>query len=240
VPRWPRYAIGIAVLLVVVLVTAWAAGTQRSGPDATAAGPPGSTDAVRLGPEPGEDVTAYLARVAVVPDATDPTPRLALVQFDAGLTPAAAAAAVGNAPALSAVVRVPIPRVQTALRDVDLQPAPPEAAFRAALTTAAGQAGQDVVVAPAGTRRAAVAAAEAAALGRPDCGCLVAVVVRVPPADVAALRARPGVRAVQVAPPGTVRTRLAVSPLLPDQGPGRPDGPVVGPVPDDGSVPPTG
>ncbi|MCD2190076.1 hypothetical protein [Actinomycetospora soli] len=229
----------MAVLLVVVLVTAWAAGTQRSGPDPTG-GPAGGTDAVRLGPGPGEDVTAYLARVAAVPEPGDPAPRLALVQFDASLAPGSAAAAVGNVTPLRAVVRVPFPRVQTALREIDLQPAPPEAALRAALTTAAGQATQDATVAAPGTRRAAVAAAEAAALGRPDCACLVAVVVRVAPADVPALRARPGVRAVQVALPDATRTRLAVSPLLPEQGPGRADGPVVGPVPDDGPVPPTG
>ncbi|WP_018335671.1 hypothetical protein [Actinomycetospora chiangmaiensis] len=227
------------MLLVVLLVTAWVAGSQRDGPD----GGTTSTDAVRLGPEPGEDVTAYLARAAVVPDPADPSARPALVEFDTGLTPAAAAPAVGNGGAvtpLQAVVRVPFPRVQTALREVDLQPAPPEAALRAAVTTAAGQAAQDAMVAPAGTRRAAVAAAEAAALGRPDCACLVAVVVRVAPADVPALRARPGVRAVQVAPPGTARSGLAVSPLLPEQGAGRADGPVVGPVPDDGPVPSTG
>ncbi|WP_433798344.1 hypothetical protein [Actinomycetospora sp. CA-084318] len=228
------------MLLVVVLVTAWAAGLQRSGPDPTAGAPAGSTDAVRLGPEPGEDVGAYLARIAAVPAPGDPTPRLALVQFDATLTPQAAASAVGNATPLRAVVRVPFPRVQTALREIDLQPAPPEAALRAALTTAAGQAAQDATVAAPGSRRSAVATAEAAVLGRPDCGCLVAVVVRVAPADVAALRARPGVRAVQVAPPDATRNRLAVSPLLPEQGPGRADGPVVGPVPDDGPVPPTG
>lgn len=238
-PRWPRYAVGIAVLLVVLLVTAWVAGSQRDGPDGSVS----STDAVRLGPESGEDVTAYLARAAVVPDPADPAPRFALVQFDAGLTPAAAAPVVGNGgdvSALRAVVRVPLPRVQTALREVDLQPAPPGAALRAALTTAAGQATQDATVAAPGTRRAAVAEAEAAALGRPDCACLVAVVVRVAPAGVPELRTRPGVRAVQVAPPGAARSRLAVSPLLPDQGPGRADGPVVGPVPDDGPVPPTG
>jgi hypothetical protein len=235
-PRWPRYAIAVAVLLVVLLGTAWVAGSQQDGPDGVAT----STDTVRLGPDAGEEVTAYLARTAVLPDPADPSARLALVQFDAGLTPAAAAPAVGTATPLEAVVRVPFPRVQTALREVDLQPAPPEAALRAALTTAAGQATQDAAVAPAGTRRAAVAAAEATALGRPDCGCVVAVVVRVAPTDVAALRAAPGVRALQVAPPGTARTRLAVSPLLPEQGPGRADGAVVGPVPDDGAVPPNG
>jgi hypothetical protein len=45
-----------------------------------------------------------------------------------------------------------------------------------------------------------------------------------------ALATRPGVRTVEVAPPGA--RSLAVSPLLPEQ-----DG-TVGPVPDDGPVPP--
>lgn len=224
------------MLLVVVLVTAWAAGAQRSGPDPDG----GSTDSVRLGPTAGEDVTAYLARTAAVPDPADASPRLALVQFDTSLPPAAAATAVAGTTPLQAVVRVPVPRVQTALHRVDLLPAPPDAAFRAALTAA----GQEVVPDASGAtgagpadRRVLVARSELAALGRPDCACVVAAVVRVDPAAVPAVRAAAGVRAVDVAPPGTDRARLAVSPLLPDQGPGRPDGPVVGPVPDDGPVP---
>ncbi|MCD2196445.1 hypothetical protein LQ327_24010 [Actinomycetospora endophytica] len=238
VPRWPRYAIGLAVLLVVVLVTAWAAGLQLSGPSPDG----GSTDAVRLGPASGEDVGAYLARTAVVPAPTDPSPRLALVQFDAALTPDAAAAALARTTPLQAVVRVPFPRVQTALHRVDTPPAAPAAALQAALTTAGGEAAADAARAgpatsPADTRRVAVAEAEATALGRPGCACLIAAVVRVAPDAVADVRRAPGVRAVEVAPPGASRTRLAVSPLLPDQGPGRPDGPVVGPVPDDGPVP---
>ncbi|HEY2222686.1 hypothetical protein [Actinomycetospora sp.] len=237
-PRWPRYAIALAVLLVVVLVTAWAAGLQLAPPSPDG----GSTDAVRLGPASGEDVGAYLARTADVPAPADPSPRLALVQFDTTLDPAAAAAALGRTTPLQAVVRVPFPRVQTALHQVDTPPAAPAAALAAALTTAGGEAGAAVSTAagsssPADARRVTVARAEAAALARPGCACLVAAVVRVDPAAVAAVRRGPGVRAVEVAPPGTSRTRLAVSPLLPDQGPGRPDGPVVGPVPDDGPVP---
>lgn len=239
VPRWPRYAIALAVLLVVVLVTAWAAGLQRSGPSPDG----GSTDAVRLGPASGEDVGAYLARTAGLPVPTDPSPRLALVQFDSALDPAAATAALVGTTPLQAVVRVPFPRVQTALHQVDTPPADPAAALQAALTTAGGEAAADAgragpASSPADARRVAVARAEAAALGRPGCACLVAAVVRVDPAALPALRRAAGVRAVDVAPPGTSRTRLAVSPLLPDQGPGRPDGPVVGPVPDDGPVPP--
>jgi hypothetical protein len=197
---------------------------------------------VRLGPAAGEDVTAYLAGTLAVPAPSDPSPRLALVQFDAALAPEAAAAALARTSPVQAVVRVPLPRVQTALHRVDLPPAPPAAALRAALTTAAGEAGATADTAgapssPADARRVAVARAEAAALGRPGCACLIGAVVQVAPAAVPAVRVAPGVRAVQVAPPGTSRTRLAVSPLLPEQGPGRPDGPTVGPVPDDGPVP---
>jgi hypothetical protein len=223
-----------------VLVTAWAAGAQLSPPAPDA----GSTDAVRLGPAAGEDVAAYLARTVDLPVPADRTPRLALVQFDAALTPDAAATALARTTLLQAVVRVPFPRVQTALRQVDVPPAPPPTALRAALTTAGGEAAAaaaaSVGASPslADTRRIAVARAEAAALGRPGCVCLIGAVVRVEPAALPVVRAAPGVRAVQVAPPGTSRARLAVSPLLPEQGPGRPDGPVVGPVPDDGPVPP--
>jgi hypothetical protein len=221
-----------------VLVTAWAAGLQLSPPSPDG----GSTDAVRLGPAAGEDVGAYLARTADVPAPADPSPRLALVGFDAALDPDAAAAALAGTTPLQAVVRVPFPRVQTALHRVDTPPATPAAALRAALTTAGGEAAADAArtgpaTTPADARRVAVARAEADALGRPGCACLIAAVVRVDPATVAAVRRAPGVRVVEVAPPGTSRTRLAVSPLLPDQGPGRPDGPVVGPVPDDGPVP---
>ncbi|MFC5062376.1 hypothetical protein [Actinomycetospora atypica] len=224
------------MLLVVLLVTAWAAGLQSAGPAPDA----GSTDAIRLGPAAGEDVAAYLARTATVPDPADASPRLALVQFDEALAPAAAATAVAGTTPLQAVVRVPVPRVQTALHRVDLPPAAPDAAFRAALTAA----GQEVVPDASGAttgdagrdRRVLVARSELAALGRPDCACVVAAVVRVDPAALPAVRATAGVRAVDVAPPGTSRARLAVSPLLPDQGPGRPDGPVVGPVPDDGPL----
>jgi hypothetical protein len=228
----------VAVLLVVVLVTAWAAGSQLSPPAPDA----GSTDAVRLGPAAGEDVDAYLAGTLAIPAPADPSTRPALVQFDTSLTADAAAAALAGTTPLVAVVRVPFPRVQTALRQVDLPPAPPAAALAAALTTAGGEAAADAgrgdgSASPADARRVAVARAEATALGRPGCACLVAAVVQVAPAAIPAVRTGPGVRAVQVAPPGTSRTRIAVSPLLPEQGRGRADGAVVGPVPDDGPVP---
>ena len=122
---------------------------------------------------------------------------------------------------------VDLPRVQTALRFVALEPgvadrprhraaARPRAPPRP--TRAGSRAGA-----------AAVAAAEAAALTRPDCPCVVALVVA---ADGAALR-RPGagVRVVEAAPQGVTLRELALSPLLPEQA-DRAD-----PLPDDGPVP---
>ncbi|WP_433026122.1 hypothetical protein [Actinomycetospora sp. CA-053990] len=65
----------------------------------------------------GETVTGYLARAAVVPPGP-PGPRPALVQFavEQDLPGAAAAVAGTGATAREAVFRVPLPRVQTALR----------------------------------------------------------------------------------------------------------------------------
>ena len=64
---------------------------------------------------------------------------------------------------------------------------------------------------------------------RPDCPCVVALVVT---ADGAALR-RPGagVRVIEAAPQGVTLRELALSPLLPEQA-DRAD-----PLPDDGPVP---
>lgn len=239
-PRWPRWAATAAVLALVLLGTAYVAGRQTAGP--TGAG----NDAARLGPEAGETVAGYLDRVRATPDrAAGDAPRLALVQLDAASTPDAAAAALApagpGAAALQVVLRVPLPRVQTALRRLDLgtdAASAPAAAARAATGRAAALATDEARRAPPGRARD-VAAAEARALsgGVP---ALVALVVRTDPARVDALRAAPGVRAVEVAPPGAPLARLAVSPLLPEQGEGRPYGPVVGPVPDDGPVPPAG
>ena len=221
------------MLAVVLLATVWAAGRQATPPTDT--GTDAGTDAVRLGPEPGEAVAAYLARAATVPPG--PGPRLALVQFDGPTDADAAAAALvpSGASPLEAVYRVPLPRVQTALRRVPLFGADPAAALRAGETRAAADAAGDVTRVPPG-RAAAVARAEVAALGA-RCPCVLAVVVRVDPARVPATAGVAGVRAVQVAPATASSARLAVSPLLPEQGEGRPDGPVVGPVPDDGPVP---
>jgi hypothetical protein len=179
---------------------------------------------VRLGPEPGESVVDYTARAATsLPPAG--TTALALAQFADERT-VAEAQAPGTP--VEAVFRVDLPRVQTALRFQPLEPGVP-------VTTALDSARQRAAAAATGDasrladRPRAVAAAEAAALTRPDCPCVVALVVS---ADGAAL-ARPaaGVRVIEAAPPGVTLRELALSPLLPEQA-DRAD-----PLPDDGRVP---
>ena len=211
-----RLALLAACGVVAALVALYTAATA---PAPTPGAPPGS---VRLGPEPGEAVAAYLARAA----ATLPPPgttALALVQFAEERT-------VADTPAtgtpVEAVFRVDLPRVQTALRFVPLEPGSPTALDTARLQAA------NAASADAGRltgRPAAVATAEAAALTRPECSCVVAMVAT---ADGAALR-RPGagVRVIEAAPQGVTLRELALSPLLPEQA-DRAD-----PLPDDGPVP---
>jgi hypothetical protein len=188
--------------------------------------PAPSAGAVRLGPEPGEEVAAYLARLppALPPDGVRAP---ALVQLTTEVTTADATAVVAGTIPRTAVFRVPLPRVQTALRFAALEQGVPRAldnararAQQAAAADAARLAG----------RAGAVAAAEARALADPACRCVLAVLVDADRAALEAVAARPGVRAVDAAPPGTVDPALA--PLFPEQT-ARAD-----PPPDDGLVPP--
>ncbi|MGQ0575178.1 MAG: hypothetical protein ACT4RN_13370 [Pseudonocardia sp.] len=206
-----------------LLATAWYAGAQS---DPGRAGP--STGTVRLGPEPGEDVVGYLTRLPADLPAPGETV-LALVQFGSEATPGEAVAVLGGSPAVSVVFHVPLPRVQTALRFVPLDPGSPAADLDRAREQARFAADADA------TRRtgrpADVAAVEAAALADPACRCVLAVLVRADRAGLDAVAARDGVRAVHTAPAGAVAAELALAPLLPDQR-DRAD-----PVPDDGLVP---
>jgi hypothetical protein len=211
----------LAACVGVALVAAWYAGTQRTTSPAPATG------AVRLGPEPGEDVAAYLARLpATLP--ADGVRAPALVQLAEEAGQADALAAVAGTTPRTVVFRVPLPRVQTALRFVALEDGVPVAA---ALDNARGRAEQAAAAdAQRLTGRAgAVAAAEDRALADPACPCVLAVLVDGDRAGLAAVAGRAGVRAVEAAPPGTVDPALA--PLLPEQTV-RAD-----PPPDDGPVP---
>ncbi|HXV93874.1 MAG TPA: hypothetical protein VD813_11290 [Pseudonocardia sp.] len=225
---WRWRAGVLAACVVVALAVAWYVGA-RSAPQA----PPPPPGSVRLGPEAGEDVAAYLGRLpAELPPAGARAP--ALVQFGAALMTAAALDATAGTTPLTAVFQVPIDRVQTALRFEALEPGVVPAtaidSARARAQRAAEATG--ATGGPDGGRAAAVAAAESAALADPACPCVVALVVEADRAGLDAVAGRSGVRAVHAAPPGTTPRELALAPLLPGQVE-RAD-----PLPDDGPVPP--
>jgi hypothetical protein len=214
----------LAACAVVVLLVAWYAGAQI--PASAPAPAPGS---VRLGPEPGEEVAAYLQRLPAELPAPG-TPTLALVQFAAELPASAAEPAVAGTTPVTVVLRVPMPRVQTALRFEPLeQGLPVPAALDAGRRRAQEQAAADAQR-QAG-RAADVAAAEARALADPAAPSVLAIVVRAERARLDAVAARLDVRAVHAAPTGVTARELALSPLLPEQVE-RAD-----PLPDDGPVP---
>ena len=214
----------LAACAVVALLTAWYAGSRAapSRPDAPAG-------TVRLGPEAGEDVAAYLARLpATLPP--DGVRTSALVQLAAQVSPTDALAAVAGTTPLTVVFRVPLPRVQTALRFVALEPDVPEAT---ALDNARAQAEQAAGAdARQPGRAGALGAAEARALADPKCRCVLALLVDGDRAGLVALAGRGAVRAVEAAPVGTIDPALA--PLLPEQTV-RTD-----PPPDDGPIPKLG
>jgi hypothetical protein len=215
----------LAACLVVAALVAWY-GATRFAPSS----PPPDVGSVRLGPDPGDDVSAYLARLpAQLPPPGVAT--LALVQVDAGLTTPDAVTAAAGTEIVEAVMRVPLTRVQTALRFEPLDPGVPvNVAMNTARERAQMQAAADASRLTGRPRD--VAAAEAAALAGPGCHCVLALVVRSDRAGLQTLSARPGVRAVEAAPPDATLRELALAPLLPEQTQ-RAD-----PPPDDGPVPP--
>ena len=221
--RRARTGVLLACAAVVMLV-AWYAGAQF--PASAPAPAPGS---VRLGPDPGEDVAAYLQRLPGELPAPG-TAALALVQYAAALPASAAEQAVAGTPPVTAVLRVPMPRVLRALRFEALeQGMPVPAALDSARERARQQASADAQR-PAG-RAADVAAAEERALADPSGPWVLALVVRADRAAMDAVAGRQGVRAVHAAPAGVTARELALSPLLPEQAE-RAD-----PPPDDGPVP---
>lgn len=194
--------------------------------------PPPVVGVQRLGPEADEPVAAYLRRAgASLPAARSGPPVWALVQLAGYLTPEPAAELTHGVRLSRVVLRVPLPRVQTALITRDLPGQRPVAELTEALRSAAqGRAAVASREMP-GVRSAAVAAAEAEQL-RAGCACVVAILVRGDGAALQVVAARPGVRAVHVAAPDTSLQDVAISPLLPEQVD------TAGPVPDDGTVPP--
>jgi hypothetical protein len=231
---WPA----LLCVLLVLLAVAWVAGRQSlvGAPDR-----PASLDAVRLGPDPGAPVADYLAGLPARLPAPGAPPVPALVQFGTEQDPASVARLVASAGPVTAVFRVPLPKVQTALRfqplpSVDL--ADPVTGTERRLALARQSAARDAAE-EAGRltgRAAAVARYEAAALAGTTstptpCRCVLAVLVVGDRAALSELAARPEVRAVDAAPEGTPPTGVALAPLLPEQTR------LAAAVPDDGPVP---
>ena len=186
---------------------------------------------MRLGPESGERVADYLARLpAELPAAGRRGVRAGAVRRRADAGGGARRGRTGRRSRPTAVLRVPLPRVQTALRfeRAGAGHAGLGRAGQRARPGAAGRGGRRRRARPAGA--AAVAAAEAAALADPACRCVLALLVRADRAGLEALAARPEVRAVHAAPAGVAAAELALAPLLP----GQLDRVV--PLPDDGPV----
>ncbi|MDT7678233.1 MAG: hypothetical protein QOD82_6135 [Pseudonocardiales bacterium] len=230
-PLWPA----LLCVLLVLLAVAWVAGRQSlfGAPDQ-----PASLDAVRLGPDPGAPVAAYLAGLPARWPAPGAPAVPALVQFGTELDGASVARLLAGVTPATAVIRVPLPRVQTALRFEALPPvdlADPVLGAQRRLALAQQAAARDAS-AEAGRltgRAASVARYEAAALsGAPTpCRCVLAVLVVGDRAALSRLAEQPAVRAVDAAPAGTPTSGVALAPLLPEQTQ------AADPVPDDGPVP---
>jgi hypothetical protein len=215
--RWVVLAVLFALFGVTVVVAGRHGEPVRSGVQ-------------RLGPEAGEPVALYLRRAgASLPTGTSGSV-WALVQLDRYLTPKPAADLVVSVRLSRVILRVPLPRVQTALITRDLPGQRPVSELAEAMRSAA----QDRLAASRevpGGRPAAVAAAEAAQL-RSGCTCVLALLVYGEGEALRTVAGRPGVRAVHAALPDTPLQDLAIVPLLPEQVDS------AGPVPDDGPVPP--
>ncbi|HEX5493144.1 MAG TPA: hypothetical protein VFX70_01035 [Mycobacteriales bacterium] len=208
-----RRAMAVAVALLVTAVGVATAATVRAarhGPDRTGAF---TGSVTRLGPRDGELVSAYLARsrAALNGRTGSEPPGYALVAFDHYAGPAEVAALTGGSAMVRALVRVPLPRVQTEIVDV---PARTGADILGGMGAAAARL--DAEASGADPVSAAVDRAQADRL-RDRCGCVLGAVVRADPAALRALDRRPGIRAVEPAPPGEPLDRLVFVPLLPEQ-----------------------
>lgn len=212
----------LAVCLAVALAVAGYAATRYAAP-----APQPTAGSVRLGPEPGEEVAAYLARLPTELPAPGGS-AFALVQLGTQVRVADVPTLAGDVAVARLVFRVPVPRVQTALRFVDLA-GPGEEAARIAMAAAAHAAAADA--ARLTGRQGAVAAAEERALTDPECPCVLALLVQADRARLERLAGADGVRAVHAAPAGVTLRELALAPLLPEQRT------AATPLPDDGSVP---
>ncbi|AVM65947.1 hypothetical protein C3V38_12270 [Dietzia sp. oral taxon 368] len=209
-----------------------------------------------LGPDPGERVGDYLDRAAAslatvgggtdVPGGagddgddegrvTDPDAhRWALVSAGEAWSLAEAAGAVRGLPRVSGLsVQVPVEGVAMPVTGVALaEPVAGETGREAVFGRGLEQVAARLDLAPAGSDRAAAAAALTASRIRAGESAIIGLLVRGTTGQLHAVAGTPGVRAVEALPPDAVYERFAVRPLLPQQV----DAAL--PLPDDAPVPP--
>jgi hypothetical protein len=217
--RWRASGVVLAVLAVVFSCTVWIAGQHDE---------PVPAGVQRLGPEAGEPVVIYLRRASASLPAGH-SARWALVQLDSYLTPGRAAELSQGVRISKVVLRVPLPRLQSALITRDLPGQQPVAELVSAQRSAAAER-LAASRAASDSRHVAVAAAEAAQL-RQGCACVLALLVFGDGDALHVVAQRPAARVVQAALDHTSVEDLAIAPLLPEQSD------IAGPVPDDGPVP---
>lgn len=222
----------VVVLALVTILTALRTELPRS--------PGVMSDA--LGPDPGERVGDYLDRAAAslvtvgggtdVPGgsgddgdddegrARDPDAhRWALVSAGEAWSVAEAAGAVRGLPRVSGLsVQVPVEGVAMPVSDVALaEPVAGEAGREAVFGRGLEQAAARLDPAPAGSDRAAAAAALTASRIRAGEPAIIGLLVRGTTDQLRAVADHRGVRAVEALPPDAVYGRFAVRPLLPQQ-----------------------
>ncbi len=197
-----------------------------------------AVDTDRLGPDNGEYVAEYVDRAAmsVKKSLEDNDLHWGLVSFDSAVSSAQSWGLVDGIRISQVLLRVPLDRVQTAVITVgvsgsELSVAESESVAASRLQVSMGRASMGPASMGQGDRQSQIDAASASALSA-GCDCVVGLIVRAPAAALATIAGRPGVRAVEALPADAVAGRFAVRALLPDFVD------VVGPLPDDGPVPP--
>lgn len=214
-----RRATAFAVALLTVAVGSATVARLGRGDGGADRASEATGSATRLGPHDGELVSEYVARTRTALDSRhDRTPTYALVAMDSYLPPAQVPDALPDVPIVRALVRVPLPRVQTRLFEFPARtPADIVGGMGAAARDLDAET-RDDLARPAAQDAVAVAVARAQADRlRRACSCVVAVVVRAEPDALERLARQPLVRAVEPAPAGEPLARLAFAPLLPEQ-----------------------
>jgi hypothetical protein len=218
---WLRGAAEACALVFAALLLCLVVGVLNPLPRPTV-----STDT--LGPDSGEFVDTYIARAeaSLTEFTSGVDPSWALVSFDTSVFPTRLLEVARGMRIAQVLVRVPMYRVQTQVITVGVSGSESSVlgAEDAAATTLRGSMGQ-------WDRQAQIDAASVPRLAA-GCECVVGMVVRSSSAALLSLRGESGVRAVEALPTDATAGKFAVRALLPEYVD------VVGPLPDDGPIPP--